>query len=112
MSSFFHLIAFGTPETAPPPSPVSASAGDDVVFRPAALNGARSVVFRQLAVANETPVPAPNHASVPTPTSESLTESQHQMIVSSRPRVGRPNYKLHPTFVRPGSFLLRGHLAN
>ena len=52
-----------------------------------------------------TPAPSPTDTPVPlTPTPESPTESGYQLIISSRPRVGRPNYDLHPTFVQPGSF--------
>ena len=52
-----------------------------------------------------TPAPSPTDTPAPpTPTPENPTESGYQLIISSRPRVGRPNYDLHPAFVQPGLF--------
>ena len=82
---------------------------DDVLKCPA-LNGKNPVVARQL-VALRNVAPVPPALAVPAdnqgePNGDQVSDSDEPcLILSSRPNVGRPDYRLHPKFVRPGSLV-------
>jgi len=45
------------------------------------------------------PTPLPTEKPAPAPVNQ-----EYSIIISSRPNVGRPDYALHPAFVKPGLF--------
>jgi hypothetical protein len=78
---------------------------DDVAPRLSVLANNGPVVARQPVVARtEAPasVPAP---ATPAENRNHNTAPEHDLIISSRPHVGLPNYALHPEFVRSGMFV-------
>lgn len=86
------------------PSPATVTARDNAVRRQTVSNGAGPTTARQLAGTIE--VASPVLTPAPTPAPEYSVESEHRLIVSSRPNVGRPDYTHHPAFIKPGSFIL------
>ena len=77
----------------------------DDVLKCSVLNSKNPVALQNVA-----PVPPPALAASANnqgkPDGDQGSNSDEPcLILSSRPNVGRPDYRLHPKFVRPGSFV-------
>lgn len=97
-----------------PPSPTYVVSDGSGKLRSHTLNSDRNFVAQQprhalppAPTSARIPIPTPASTPVPpmTPHHTTPKDQMHPMIISSRPHVGRPDYKLHPQFVRPGSFI-------